>query len=247
MTTLAERIATRTVTIGSPIGPLLLTADAEDRLTGVFTDGHRTAASAAARTLPPVPRPEGVLAAAAEQLEAYFAGYRTAFDLPTAPAGSPMQQAVWAALGQIPYGTTTSYGALAGALGLTPGAARAVGTANGRNPLSIVVPCHRVVGASGALTGYAGGVEAKRRLLVLEARVAGGAPWLDDDACWAAVERRDCAADGTFTVGVRTTGVYCRPSCAGRPERDNVVYVSGPAAARVLGLRACRRCVPDDA
>lgn len=253
MTALRERTATatatavRTATVESPIGALLLVADGEDRLTGVFTEGHRTEASARARALPATGTPDGVLATTADQLAEYFAGERTTFDLTTAAAGSPLQQDVWDALVRIPYGTTTSYGALAAELGMSPGAARAVGTANGRNPISIIVPCHRVVGASGALTGYAGGLEAKRRLLVLEARVAGGAPGLDDDACWAAVESRDRAADGTFTVGVRTTGVYCRPSCAGRPDRENVVYVSGPAAARDLGLRACLKCAPDDA
>jgi methylated-DNA-[protein]-cysteine S-methyltransferase len=239
----------RTHTIPSPIGSLLLTADAEDRLTGVFTEGHRTAAAAAARQAPAAEgvEPPGTLGAAARQLGEYFTGRRAAFDLPLHGGGSPLQEEVWAALCRIPYGTTITYGRLAAELGLSPGAARAVGTANGRNPLSIVVPCHRVVGASGALTGYAGGLEAKRRLLVLEARVAGGAPDLDDDACWAAVRRRDRAADGAFTVGVRTTGVYCRPSCAGSPDRDNVVYVSDPPAARALGLRACRRCAPDTA
>lgn len=249
MTTLRERTQTdtRTATVESPIGALLLVADGEDRLTGVFTEGHRTEAAARARAVPAVDAPDGALAAAAEQLTEYFAGERTAFDLPTAAAGSPMQQEVWDALCRIPYGTTTSYGALAAELGMSPGAARAVGTANGRNPISIIVPCHRVVGASGALTGYAGGLEAKRRLLVLEARVAGGAPGLDDDTCWAAVAGRDRGADGAFTVAVRTTGIYCRPSCAGRPDRDNVVYVSGPAAARALGLQACRKCAPDDA
>jgi methylated-DNA-[protein]-cysteine S-methyltransferase len=247
MTMLSDRTQTRTATVDSPIGRLLLVADAEDRLTGLFTEGHRTEAAAVARELPVADSLTGVLAAAATQLAAYFAGERRSFDLPMAPAGSPLQQDVWDALCRIPYGTTTSYGALAASLGLSAGAARAVGTANGRNPLSIVVPCHRVVGASGALTGYAGGLEATRRLLVLEARVAGGLEGADDDACWAAVQQRDHAADGTFTVGVRTTGVYCRPSCAGRPDRENVVYVAGPAAARELGLRACRTCAPDDA
>lgn len=241
----------RTHTVPSPIGPLLLVADAADRLTGVFTEGHRTPAAVAAREAaaarPAGAPPAGTLAAAAHQLGEYFAGVRRVFDLPTRGAGSPLQEEVWAALCRIPYGTTTSYGRLAAGLGLSPGAARAVGTANGRNPLSIVVPCHRVVGASGALTGYAGGLEAKRRLLVLEARVAGGAPDLDDDTCWYAVEARDSRADGAFTVGVRTTGVYCRPSCAGRPDRENVVFVAGPPAARALGLRACRRCAPDAA
>jgi O-6-methylguanine DNA methyltransferase len=105
----------------------------------------------------------------------------------------------------VPHGTTTTYGRIATGLGMGPGAARAVGIANGRNPLSIIVPCHRVVGASGSLTGYAGGLEAKRRLLTHEARVAGGPLYLDDDACWAMVERRDAAAERRFEP-LRTAG-----------------------------------------
>lgn len=150
--------------IPSPIGPLLLVADAEDRLTGVYTDGH-----AGGPATPPGRRDAGgVLSEAAEQLAAFFARERTTFVLPTSVAGTPLQLAVWEELRRIPYGTTTTYGALAARLGLAPGAARAVGSANARNPLSIVVPCHRVLGAAGALTGYAGGLEAKRALLALE-------------------------------------------------------------------------------
>ena len=91
----------------------------------------------------------------------------TTFDLPLAPRGTPFQQRVWAALCDIPYGGTLSYGQLAARLG-APSAARAVGLANGRNPVSIIVPCHRVVGADGSLTGYGGGLDRKRRLLAFE-------------------------------------------------------------------------------
>lgn len=108
-----------------------------------------------------------VLCAAERQLAAYFAGRLRSFDLPLDPAGTAFQRQVWQALQAIPYGETRSYGALAAALG-RPSAARAVGAANGRNPLSIVVPCHRVVGAGGALTGFAGGLAIKARLLALE-------------------------------------------------------------------------------
>ena len=97
----------------------------------------------------------------ASQLGEYFAGDRREFDLPLAPAGSEFQRRVWEALREIPYGETESYGELAERIG-HPGSARAVGAANGRNPISIVVPCHRVIGASGSLTGYAGGLERKR-------------------------------------------------------------------------------------
>ncbi len=146
------------------LGVLTLTASAEG-LTGLYLEDHRHG---------PVDRLGWVrdsarLARAAEQLEEYLAGARRAFDLPLAPTGgTPFQRRVWAALETVPYATTTSYGALAAALGV-PRAVRAVGAANGRNPLSIVRPCHRVVGASGALTGYGGGLAAKRALLTLEA------------------------------------------------------------------------------
>ncbi len=104
---------------------------------------------------------------AAEQLEAYFAGERRDFDLPLAPAGTDFDHAVWDLLRAIPYGETRSYGELARALG-RPERVRAVGRANGRNPLAIVVPCHRVIGADGSLVGYGGGLERKRALLALE-------------------------------------------------------------------------------
>ncbi len=103
------------------------------------------------------------------QLAAYFSGELTTFDLPLdLRLGTAFQKQVWAALLAIPYGTTTSYGAVAASLGLVPGASRAVGLANGRNPVSVVVPCHRVIGASGDLTGYGGGLDRKRWLLAHE-------------------------------------------------------------------------------
>lgn len=106
---------------------------------------------------------------ATEELRAYFAGDRFEFELPLAAKGTAFQQTVWQALRAIPYGTTSSYGAVAKTIG-RPSASRAVGMANSRNPIGIVVPCHRVIGASGALTGYAGGLDRKQWLLALEAR-----------------------------------------------------------------------------
>jgi methylated-DNA-[protein]-cysteine S-methyltransferase len=149
-------------TLDSPVGGLLLLGDAE-ALTGLFFPEHarRPGGEALGEHRP------GAFAAAAEQLEAYFAGRLAAFDLPLAPAGTPFQQDVWRALRTVPYGETTTYGELARRAG-HPGAARAVGAATARNPISIVTPCHRAVGASGALTGYAGGLERKRALLALE-------------------------------------------------------------------------------
>ncbi|MDE3128677.1 MAG: methylated-DNA--[protein]-cysteine S-methyltransferase [Gemmatimonadota bacterium] len=161
----------RYLTMPSPLGTLTLGAS-DDGLAAVYferhkhgpSDGERRAwqldhggANPASRTL----------ATAREQLAAYFAGQRREFDLPLAPGGTPFQQRVWAELRKIPYGGTASYGELARRLG-APTASRAVGTANGRNPLSIVVPCHRVIGANGSLVGYGGGLERKRWLLNFE-------------------------------------------------------------------------------
>ncbi len=103
-----------------------------------------------------------------QQLKEYFAAERQAFELPLAARGSGFQHRVWAELEKIPYGETVSYGQIAGRLGLPPGGSRAVGLANGSNPISIVVPCHRVIGADGSLTGYGGGLDRKRYLLDLE-------------------------------------------------------------------------------
>jgi methylated-DNA-[protein]-cysteine S-methyltransferase len=146
----------------------LLVADDADQLRGVYLPNHKGAPAAVGQS-----GAGGVIDRAAAQLDEYFAGERTVFDLPLATAGSSLQERVWAALRVVPFGTTTTYSQIANGLGLGPGAARAVGSTNGRNPLSIIVPCHRVIGASGSLIGYAGGLEAKRRLLTHEARVAG--------------------------------------------------------------------------
>jgi methylated-DNA-[protein]-cysteine S-methyltransferase len=112
-----------------------------------------------------------VLEQASNQLSEYFAGERKMFDLPLAPKGTAFQLKVWLALRRIPYGETRSYGEIAAELGLAPTASRAVGLANGANPLPIVVPCHRVIGANGALTGFGGGLERKRFLLDLESQL----------------------------------------------------------------------------
>ncbi|MBA2125588.1 cysteine methyltransferase [Hyphomicrobium methylovorum] len=108
-----------------------------------------------------------ILRATTVQLAEYFARTRTAFDIPLAPRGTEFQRKVWQALTRIPYGETRSYGDLAREVGV-PNGARAVGAANGRNPISIIVPCHRAIGGNGALTGFAGGLDAKRFLLALE-------------------------------------------------------------------------------
>ncbi|WP_243417964.1 methylated-DNA--[protein]-cysteine S-methyltransferase [Actinomycetospora cinnamomea] len=158
--------------VDSPLGPLTLRAE-DGILSGLFMTAHRHGPAADMLGV----RDENGLPAVREQLAAYFAGSLRVFDLPLALRGTEFQQRVWAALREIPYGATTPYGELAAAIG-RPAAVRAVGLANGRNPVSIVVPCHRVVGAGGALTGYGGGVERKRALLDLERGVAAGAAGL---------------------------------------------------------------------
>ena len=154
-------IVTTFTRFASPLGELVLTAS-DAALTGVYfpplqeaagwleDDGHGPAGPVLARTR--------------QQLTEYFAGVRTAFDLPLDPPGTPFQRQVWDALRTIPYGVTTSYGELARRLGDTRGT-RAVGAANGKNPIPIIVPCHRVVGARGELTGFGGGLDRKRWLL----------------------------------------------------------------------------------
>ncbi len=143
----------------SPVGPLTLVAGGEGLAAVLWPeDEGRT------RLLASVPGPTPLLTETAAQLDEYFAGRRTRFELPLAPLGTDFQRDVWEALGRIPYGRTTSYGELAASIG-RPKAARAVGAANGKNPISIIVPCHRVVGSSGALTGFEGGIDVKRRLL----------------------------------------------------------------------------------
>lgn len=146
--------------IESPIAPLLLTAS-DSGLSGLYIQAQKyfpeIAADWKALELE-------IFAQTQAQLDEYFAKKRQVFDLPLDPQGTSFQKQVWQHLRQIPFGETTSYGAIARALG-KPGAAQAIGAANGRNPISIVVPCHRVVGASGSMTGYAGGVDKKQWLL----------------------------------------------------------------------------------
>ena len=149
--------------IESPIGPLRL-VEQDGAITAIefspFHDGARELGDRVDDT--------PVLVETARQLGEYFAGDRTDFDLPLAPVGTDWQRSVWRQLVGIGYGETASYGDIAARLGKTNAASRAVGTANGSNPIPIVIPCHRVIGANGTLTGYAGGLERKQLLLDLE-------------------------------------------------------------------------------
>jgi methylated-DNA-[protein]-cysteine S-methyltransferase len=157
-------MTTTYTTMPSPLGTLQLTAT-NGRLTGVHFPGQK-------HDRPAQPGwqrddAEPVLARARRQLDEYFAGGRRDFDLPMAPEGTPFQQSVWAALLAVPFGTTSTYAAIAQAI-RRPTAVRAVGAAVGANPIGIVVPCHRIVGRDGQLTGYAGGLDRKAKLLALE-------------------------------------------------------------------------------
>jgi methylated-DNA-[protein]-cysteine S-methyltransferase len=165
--------------IDSPVGELRIVGDG-DAVTAIEFDGAppegasrhssavRTPERLSGRPLGDRDDTDPLLVEAARQLAAYFARDLKDFDVPVRPAGTPFQLKVWEQLRRIGYGETASYGEIARRLGMTPAASRAVGLANGRNPIPIVIPCHRVVGANGTLTGYAGGLERKQLLLELE-------------------------------------------------------------------------------
>ena len=148
--------------LDTPLGPLRLAGKAQGLTVVGFAEGEPPA-----RQQLDCHEDSGLIAEAKQQLREYFDGQRQRFTLPVAPAGTPFQQRVWQELQKIPWGTTTTYGEIARRIG-QPTAVRAVGSANGRNPVAIVIPCHRVIGSDGNLTGYAGGIATKRRLLQLE-------------------------------------------------------------------------------
>lgn len=149
----------------TPIGTLILVAS-EQGLTNILFDGETPGAAGLPVDLPS-DATDPNLEAAEAQLREYFEGDRTEFDLTLDLRGTDFQREAWLALADVPYGTTTSYGAQAAAVG-RPGAARAIGSANGQNPIPIVLPCHRIIGADGSLTGFGGGLDVKQRLLDLE-------------------------------------------------------------------------------
>lgn len=160
----------------SPIGEIMLSADGEG-LTGLYMEFRRY--EPPAQTDWVRADDNAILVQAHAQLDEYFGGKRTDFDLPLNPSGTAFQKQVWQELCNIPYGTTISYGELAARVG-NPAASRAVGLANGRNPISIIVPCHRVIGADGSLTGYGGGLERKETLLAHESGLL--KPWVIEEA-----------------------------------------------------------------
>ena len=147
--------------VPSPLGDLFLLSDTTNKaLAALWITGEKHSSSIAADWQ----LDDQALPAVRKQLAEYFAGKRTEFHLPLSPVGTPFQMQAWQALREIPYGTTRSYGQQAASIG-NPNACRAIGLANGRNPISIIVPCHRVIGANGSLTGYGGGLPAKKWLL----------------------------------------------------------------------------------
>ena len=149
---------THTLALDTPVGPLVVESDGSTITRAWFANELPVAADEREPSTP-------LLHDARQQLEGYFAGTLEAFDLPVGGRGTSFQQRVWSELVGIPFGETTSYGALARRLGMAPGASRAIGLANGANPIAIVVPCHRVIGSNGKLVGYAAGLTRKRFLL----------------------------------------------------------------------------------
>ncbi len=145
----------------SPVGPLTLVSDGA-ALAGVYFESQKHGSPPAGPL-----STDKIIDATRKQLDSYFAGKRKSFDVPLRPLGTAFQARVWNALTKIPYGETTSYGAIAASIG-SPKAVRAVGAANGRNPIPVIIPCHRVIGANGSLTGFGGGMARKELLLDLE-------------------------------------------------------------------------------
>jgi methylated-DNA-[protein]-cysteine S-methyltransferase len=167
-----KRMQAMTCRMASPLGGILLVATPPgDALCGLYLEGQKYFPEDAGEwaDAPALPLFRSVIA----QLHEYFAGTRTTFDVPLAPAGTAFQREVWSAIGAVPFGETITYGELARRCG-RPSAVRAAGAATGRNPLTVIVPCHRIMGGDGALTGYAGGLDRKRALLALESRHARG-------------------------------------------------------------------------
>jgi methylated-DNA-[protein]-cysteine S-methyltransferase len=172
------------------------------------------------------------------QIGAYFAGERRTFDLALDARGTDFQQRVWQAVAEVPHGATASYGEVARRIGL-PLAPRAVGAANGDNPLPLVIPCHRIVGSSGHLVGYGGTTPLKRWLLQHEGAIPRDG---EDTRDWA--ERR-AASRPNLLIGPRSTRIFCRPTCRyGSRIRHVPALFDSPAEAVAQGYRACRVCQP---
>jgi methylated-DNA-[protein]-cysteine S-methyltransferase len=174
------------------------------------------------------------------QIDEYLKGNRTKFELPLLTVGTEFQKSVWNALLGIPYGSTSTYLELAKSLN-NEKAVRAVASANGANSLSIVIPCHRIIESNGGLGGYAGGIPIKKRLLELER----SDHTLSDDQKYDFIGSKNKKYNGSFFTAVKTTGIYCLPSCSARkPKRENVVFYDTKEEAILNGFRACKVCKP---
>ena len=246
-------------TYDSPVGTLTLVASEEGLRAVIWPDGRLDRVGLAGETLTPGDAP--VLDATARQLDEYFAGTRTAFDLTLDLQGTPFQLAAWQALAAIPYGETRTYGQQADRIG-RPTAVRAIGAANGRNPVSIVLPCHRVIGSNGSLTGFGGGLAVKERLLALERDQLSfcllnerddrfSPPGFRTDCHMHVRGQAEALASGSFMPGraLRRRNKLPRrklrrrlgPGGTAAPERESLALLpSGPDAVRTLSVRGTR-------
>jgi methylated-DNA-[protein]-cysteine S-methyltransferase len=231
-------------TVASPVGELLLVGD-EHALRGLYMQEGRTAAV----VHPGWTRADAPFHAVREQLDEYFEGGRTSFEVPLQVEGTRFQRRVWRALLELPYGETISYGVLARRIG-RPAHSRAVGAANGRNPISLIVPCHRVIGADGGLTGYGGGIERKRFLLDLE---AGSRKPLPKTYTLIGADGRPykSATPGTLGGHRRSKG-YGRLDCpsalrwiATGHYTAHRVFFADEETAIAAGYRPCAVCLPE--
>ncbi|MDR4504120.1 MAG: methylated-DNA--[protein]-cysteine S-methyltransferase [Candidatus Scalindua sp.] len=181
-----------------------------------------------------------VLSKARVQLDEYLNGGRINFDIPVLVAGTDFQKSVWKALVKIPYGKTASYLDIAKFINKEK-AVRAVAGANGANSISLIIPCHRIIGSNGELVGYGGGVPVKKRLLKLEQNNSG----LRDNEKYNFIGSKNIKYDGVFFTAVKTTGIYCKPSCsAKKPNRENVIFYDTKKDATENGYRPCKVCKP---
>jgi methylated-DNA-[protein]-cysteine S-methyltransferase len=231
-------------TVDSPIGELLVVGDVR-ALRGVYMQEGRTGVIAA----PDWKRDDTAFQDVRAQLDEYFEGRRAAFDLALEVRGTPFQRLVWRALQEIPYGETVTYGELARRIG-RPSAARAVGAANGTNPISVIVPCHRVIGADGDLTGYGGGVKRKQFLLELEARRS--PPALKTYTLIGGDGRPYQSARPGTLGGHRRSKGYGRLDCpaalrwiAKGHYTAHRVFFADEEAAIAAGYRPCAVCLPE--
>ena len=167
-----------------------------------------------------VEKNDEVLSKVRAQLDEYLNGDRTSFDIPVLMVGTDFQKSVWEALMKIPYGKTASYLDIAKFINKEK-AVRAVANANGANSMSLIIPCHRIIGSNGELVGYGGGVPVKKRLLKFEQNNS----YLSDNEKYSFIGSKNIKYDGVFFTAVKTTGIYCKPSCSARkPNRENVIF-----------------------